>query len=124
MASRGVSQPGEIATSDGGGHWTTQVANAPGLLEDVAFPDARHGWAVGTGGLILATNNGGATWVRQRSGNDDVLDAVAFSDATHGFALIGHLAMLATVNGGKTWTVVTPLGKSDDFLCGIACYEP
>jgi photosystem II stability/assembly factor-like uncharacterized protein len=125
MASHGAVQPGEIvATSDGGGHWTTQVSDASAGFDDVAFTDARHGWAVGLGGLILATSNGGATWVRQPTGRSYNLTAVAFSDVTHGFALIGHLAMLATIDGGKTWTVVTPLGKSDDLLCGVACYGP
>ena len=61
---------------------------------------------------------------RRRSGRDYDLDAVTFSDATHGFALIGGMAILATVNGGKTWTIITPLGRSDHFLCGVACSEP
>jgi len=120
-----ISQPGLIvATSDGGEHWTTQVADAPEGIGDVSFSDARHGWAVGPGGLILATQNGGATWVRQRSGCHYDLTAVAFGDSTHGFALIGHLGMLATEDGGKSWTIVTPLGRAEDGLCGVACYGP
>src|SRR5262245_34615947 len=36
-------------------------------LTSVAFVDPQHGWAVGSGGVILHTNDGGATWNRQAS---------------------------------------------------------
>ena len=121
----GVQPPGIIvATSDGGTHWTTQLSSDRDNFQDIAFVDARNGWAVGSRGTIVATENGGRTWRAQHAGGNYGLMGVAFSDSMHGWALIGHLGLLATENGGRTWTVVTPLGKADDGLFGIACLGP
>ena len=81
------------------------------MLDGVAFPDAAHGWVVGSNGTIFATTNGGASWVPQNSGHWAWLRAVAFSDAAHGWAVgdwrdenyDNHGIILATTNGGATW---------------------
>jgi photosystem II stability/assembly factor-like uncharacterized protein len=98
-----------LATRDGGAHWTTQLAKAASPLTSVAFPDARHGWAVGGGGLILATADGGATWTTQRSGQTFRLRKVSFASASDGWAIIGNAHLLATRDGGRTWRVINPL---------------
>jgi len=101
-----------LATRDGGVHWQTRLTgDATTYLGGVAFPDARHGWAVGAGGVILATENGGKTWGAQHAGvGDRGLRNVTFSDLTHGWALVDKWGLLATENGGRTWTVVLPRG--------------
>jgi photosystem II stability/assembly factor-like uncharacterized protein len=46
--------------------WVAQTSNASENLNGVHFrPDGRNGWAVGSGGLILATTDAGVTWTRQ-----------------------------------------------------------
>jgi photosystem II stability/assembly factor-like uncharacterized protein len=112
-----------VATRDGGAHWRIQTTVSTEALFDVAFPDARHGWAVGSSGTILATSDGGTTWVAQHSDRRETLKAVAFSDATHGWAMLGNVALLATTDGGKTWTVVRPT-RAEYYLAAIACLGP
>jgi len=87
-------------------------------LRAVAFSDAIHGWAVGSGGAILATTDGGATWKAQSSGTSASLYGVAFSDATHGWAVGSGGAILATTNGGATWKAQS--SRTGAFLTGVA----
>ena len=72
-------------------------------LDDVAFSDATHGWAVSTGGTIFATTDGGAAWSPQGSGNVAWLYGVAFSDASHGWVVGWDGTILATTDGGASW---------------------
>jgi photosystem II stability/assembly factor-like uncharacterized protein len=108
----GVGEGGVIlATSDGGTHWVAQHSGTTDDLNDVAFTDARHGWAVGAdrrlaAGVILATSDGGAHWVKQLTLPNTGLQDVACGDATHvwvsGFGNTTAVDM-ATSNGGRTW---------------------
>lgn len=81
---------------------TCQVA--PGVqLKDVAFPDATHGWTVGTGGYIAVTADGGLTWQRQSSGVSDDLRAVDFADSQTGVVVGTNEIILRTTDGGESW---------------------
>jgi photosystem II stability/assembly factor-like uncharacterized protein len=120
----GNQQPGLVlATTDGGAHWRMQPSVTPGPLSDVAFPDARHGWAVGPAGTIIATADGGRTWRAQHTDPRYDLKAVAFSDATHGWAIFSNVALLATGDGGVAWTVVKPTSMAN-YLAAITCLGP
>jgi photosystem II stability/assembly factor-like uncharacterized protein len=97
------------ATRTGGSAWDGQQSGTGAGLSDVAFPDARSGWAVGYGdnGVILATQDGGATWTTQNAGTGAVLEGVAFSDTTHGWAVGSYGAIVATASGGASWSPQT-----------------
>ena len=71
-------------------------------LNDIAFPDATHGWAVGDGGTIIHTADGGKTWAAQDSGVSLALDQVTFADSSRGF-IVGVDTILATTDGGASW---------------------
>jgi photosystem II stability/assembly factor-like uncharacterized protein len=75
------------------------------LLTAVSFADAKHGWAVGQLGAILATQDGGESWQLQRieTQQDRPLFAVHFFDANHGVAVGLWSLVLCTSDGGKTW---------------------
>ena len=99
------------ATSDGGATWAPQLTGFPTVLTALAFSDASHGLAVGTGGTILSTSNGGADWSTHLLGNDENLIDVAFPDALHGWVVsatsspggeVGG-AIFATGDGGLSW---------------------
>lgn len=81
-----------------------QVVSTGRAEGDVAFGDARHGWRVGAGGLILATTDGGASWVRQVSPTTGSLTAIDAVSATHAWAVGRGGLLLRTVDGGSTWT--------------------
>ena len=97
------------ATRTGGTAWDAQASGTAAGLSDVAFPDARNGWAVGYGdnGVILATQDGGATWTAQNGGTGAVLEGVFFTDATHGWAVGSYGAIVATASGGAYWSPQT-----------------
>ena len=103
-----------VRTADGGLHWSAQRPVPHQDLEGVSFPDARDGWAVGSGGAVLVTHDGGATWAPQHSG-------VSFSDTQHGWALVGGRSLLITSDGGGSWSVLQPEGRGD-LLLGITSF--
>jgi photosystem II stability/assembly factor-like uncharacterized protein len=83
----------------------SQATSAPLRLNAVSFADARHGWAVGAGGAVLATADGGRTWRAQDSGTVSDLFDVKFFDAREGWAVGGDGAAVHTTDGGATWRV-------------------
>jgi photosystem II stability/assembly factor-like uncharacterized protein len=48
-----------VKTVDGGGVWTFRSSGTTEALRQVTFADARTGWIVGRGGVILKTVTGG-----------------------------------------------------------------
>ena len=91
-------------------------------LHDVAFHDARLGWAVGDRGLVLRTEDGGDHWTRIETPTGASLHSVCFIDANRGWVAGGltrpythetEAVLLHTDNGGREWTLVshTPLPK-------------
>ncbi|MBE7416107.1 MAG: hypothetical protein HS130_13195 [Deltaproteobacteria bacterium] len=64
----------------------------------------RNGWAVGTGGAIVAATGGGRLWRVQRSGVTADLNDVIFLDRRRGWAVGDDGTIIATQDGGKTWT--------------------
>jgi len=95
-----------LRSADQGRTWTQSLTPTQALLTGVSFADARHGWAVGHDGVILATTDGGLTWQHQDNGKDleTVYLDVLFRDAQHGFAVGAYGKFMATADDGKTWT--------------------
>ncbi|MDP1772820.1 MAG: P-loop NTPase fold protein [Methylobacter sp.] len=80
-----------------------QVGVNVGDLNDVAFIDSQHGWAVGLNGIILATDNGGQSWQQQQSSVATTLYAVQFTDLQHGWVAGSDGVILVTDNVGQSW---------------------
>ena len=99
-----------LRSADQGRTWTQSLTPTQALLTGVSFVDARHGWAVGHDGVILATTDGGLTWQHQDNGKDleTVYLDVLFRDAQHGFAVGAYVKFMATADDGKTWTAAHP----------------
>ena len=123
-----VGDQGIVMLSDDQGKTFRQARSVPvsSTLTAVSFADARHGWAVGQWGAILATADGGETWQIQRlvTTEDRPLFAVHFFDASHGVAVGLWSLVLTTEDGGKTWTdqkLTPPPGatKADANLLGL-----
>ena len=91
--------------------WYAQSSLTSTDLNGVFFlPDRRTGWAVGSGGRILATTNAGSTWSMQVSNAMFALNAVWFTSRDSGWAVGGAGTVLHTVDGGLHWADVTPQG--------------
>ena len=106
-----VGDRGHILISDNeGGTWRQVDAPTRAMLTGVAFGDARHGWAAGHDGLILATTDGGQSWHKQVSGGDleTVYLDTHFRDNAYGFVVGAYGQCLRTMDGGATWTPLRP----------------
>jgi photosystem II stability/assembly factor-like uncharacterized protein len=81
-----------------------QAASLSSLrVNAVSFADARRGWAVGAGGVVLSTNDGGRTWRVQMSGTESDLFDVKFFDEREGWAVGADGTAIHTADGGATW---------------------
>ncbi|MES2259346.1 MAG: YCF48-related protein [Pseudomonadota bacterium] len=105
-----VGEHGYVLLSDDGGKTQRQARGVPAdmTLTAVSFADARNGWAVGHGGVIVHTADGGETWDLQRHEEtvDQPLLTVHFRDAQNGWAAGLWSLLLATHDGGRTWQQV------------------
>ena len=99
-----------LLSKDDGRTWTQCSVPTRAMLTGVSFPDARHGWAVGHDGVILATFDGGQSWQRQDKGNDleTIYLDVLFLDTQRGFAVGAYGKFLSTTDGGQTWKASAP----------------
>jgi photosystem II stability/assembly factor-like uncharacterized protein len=95
--------------------WCWQHAIVTGhQINDVAFVDATHAWAVGDALTILKSSDGGSTWTRVATDAglaSASLRSVRFYDAMHGMVLSDQGNALQTSDGGATWKLNT-LGGS------------
>jgi photosystem II stability/assembly factor-like uncharacterized protein len=82
-------------------------------LHGVYFVDARNGWAVGDGGMILVTHDGGTNWEPQKSGTNKALFGVHFADARTGQAVGGSGTIITTPDGGTKWELQKSNTESD-----------
>jgi photosystem II stability/assembly factor-like uncharacterized protein len=123
-----VGERGVVMLSDDQGRTFRQAREVPVdvTLTSVSFADARHGWAAGHWGVVLATQDGGETWALQRQDVqvDRPLFAVHFFDARNGVAVGLWSLVLTTSDGGASWRSVTltpPEGakKADLNLLGL-----
>lgn len=88
-------------STDRGSTWTAVAGLPAGLsLADVAFADARTGWAVGRNGAVIATTDGGMTWVVQPTRTQRELWRVLAIDGKTAWIEGEAGTVLATGNGG------------------------
>jgi photosystem II stability/assembly factor-like uncharacterized protein len=109
---------------------TPQISNTFAILDGVAFPDTRHGWAEGfiekddgtRVGIVVATSDGGATWAKVHETTMTLRD-IAFPDIHNGWAVGGDPpTILATADGGGTWKSQTSGIENDpgSFFAAVA----
>jgi photosystem II stability/assembly factor-like uncharacterized protein len=77
------------------------------VLYGIAFTDADHGVAAGTGGVLYRTTDGGGTWASRPSGTTERLTRVRFFSSTLGFVTGDNGMLLKTLDGGETWTRIS-----------------
>ncbi len=110
-----VGDRGKVFLSRGGaGTWKEIESGTTRALVTVCFPNDRHGWIAGQGGVILHTGDGGRTWTVQSSGVEAYLLDIDFVDPYHGVTVGADSTVLFTSDGGATWQNAA-LGTSPDF---------
>ncbi|WP_088282681.1 YCF48-related protein [Ideonella sp. A 288] len=102
-----VGEHGHVLVSDDRGKTWLQAKSVPTVttLTALHFVDARRGWAVGHGGIVIATTDGGDHWTLQSGQLDgpEILFSVWFRSATEGLAVGAYGYAATTDDGGKTW---------------------
>lgn len=95
-------------TIDGGQTW--DLAFTPDeTIEDIAFGDLLHGWAVGRLGVMLRTVDGGRTWqdVPSPGAPFEDLDAVEAIDESTLWVMGSGETAWRSDDGGQTWSAET-----------------
>jgi photosystem II stability/assembly factor-like uncharacterized protein len=102
-----VGEYGHVLLSDDDGANWRQATFVPTrtTLTAVFFVNARTGWAVGHGGIVIGTSDGGDNW-RLLSGHiagRDALFSVWFRDENHGLVVGSYGYAARSDDGGVTW---------------------
>jgi photosystem II stability/assembly factor-like uncharacterized protein len=101
----GVESTKILKTSDGGREWKIVYQTTKVLLNGICFLGSEEGWAVGSGGTIIATSNGAQTWKLVESGTDqDLYSIAALQPSGPVFAVGKHGAFVRSDDKGKSWT--------------------
>lgn len=110
-----VGDHGVVILSDDGKTWRqSQEVPVDGLLTALSFIDARQGWAVGQGGVLLHTTDGGEHWsLQQRFEGKPALLSVWFANASRGLVSGAYGYLARTLDGGQSWQRLELDG--DDF---------
>jgi len=107
-----------LLSDDEGGTWRQVIVPTRAMLTGISFGDAKHGWAAGHDGVILATKDGGQNWQPQSAPGADLetvyLDTY-FRDALNGFVVGAYGQCLRTRDGGATWTSLRPTEEEAHF---------
>lgn len=102
-----VGEYGHVLLSDDEGASWRQARLVPTrtTLTAVTFVDARTGWAVGHGGIVIGTRDGGENWtlLSGRIDGKDALFSVWFSDDRHGLVVGPYGYAARSVDGGASW---------------------
>lgn len=106
-----------LKTTDKGETWNPTTAKGD-YYQDICFPTANIGYAVGYNGSIIKTEDAGNNWEVVKKGNlpfqkRDNLEAVDFIDATTGYAVGRRGLILKTEDGGDNWTRYNSPDKTD-----------
>ncbi len=97
-----------LRSLDGGATWQSmalpEVAGLPWLsaYSSISFGDSRHGWLVGSGGVLLASQDGGDTWRQQTLGTERATyEVFAVDGSTAWVAGSFPATLLSTSTGGN-----------------------
>lgn len=120
-----VGQRGHIIYSDDAGtSWLQAKVPVQSDLTAVFFSSAKHGWAVGHEGVILATLDGGETWVLQMDGGQslrlirDHYGPSASEGNPAAKALLDDLASNQTKGTDKPFLDIWFANDSEGFVVG------
>lgn len=102
-----VGEYGHVLLSDDAGASWRQARSVPTVttLTALHFIDAKQGWAVGHGGVVIGTQDGGETWqaLSGKLDGPEVLLSVWFADAQRGLAVGAFGYAARTADGGRSW---------------------
>jgi photosystem II stability/assembly factor-like uncharacterized protein len=113
-----------LHSTDNGATWTTVGAASSFGAHKIVFPDATHGYAIGTDtldpstlcGIVYRSDDGGHTWDSDRIiyGGDALLTDLSFPTVDDGWVVGADGIVMATTDGGDSWDLQAT-GSDADF---------
>lgn len=98
--------------------WVTSTSGTNNVLQNVYFPSANTGYAIGWSGEILKTTNQGLNWNEINFYNSTGLQGLYFINDNTGW-ISGNSGLIAnTTNGGGSWTIQSS-GMGGDIYYSI-----
>ena len=98
-----------------GWQWQNPLPQGNSINSIKFAPDKRHGWAVGSNGVVLTTDNGGFEWEEQVSPAQTTLYGLYVKDRSRLVITGARGVVLTTSNGGEKW-VLRPSGVRDHLF--------
>lgn len=90
-------------SEDGGNTWKLGQQLQGTEAAKTTWLNAREGWALQEGGILLSTVNGGASWKTvAKSALFDKVESIQFATPKNGW-VTGPGFLQNTVDGGRTW---------------------
>ncbi len=117
VASGGGRRDSALIVVTGPAGWVLQYTSiGTSSLNGVYFrPEGRLGWAVGSGGRILATGDAGVHWATQPSSTAFDLNGVWFVSDLAGCAVGNAGTVMRTTDGGASWTRDLTIASSENL---------
>src|ERR1041385_5173108 len=88
-----------------GWQWQNPLPQGNSITAIRFAPDKKHGWAIGSNGVILSTGNGGFEWSEQASPAITTLYGMYVKDRSRIVITGARGGGLTTKNGGGRWGV-------------------
>lgn len=102
-----LSLEGIERSTDGGAHWTPEVAEAPAPLRTLACASAEVCWAGGDQGLLLLRDASGA-WTRMLLPATSAIVGIEATSPREAVVTLSDGRRFRTTDGGAGWNEVTP----------------
>ncbi len=116
-----------LRTIDGGIQWHRVPSDTRvwAHLQDLQFVDHRHGWAIGSGGLVR-TVDGGETWrgplvldPEARKSSPTHGQALSYVDPDRGWLVGRHGLIRRSSDGGESWELLQEQRSENPHLRGV-----
>src|SRR5215467_1733153 len=88
-----------------GWQWQNPLPQGNSISAIRFAPDKKHGWAIGSNGVVLTTSNGGFEWEEQRCPTVTTLYGLYVKDRSRVVITGARGVVLTTKDGGQRWVV-------------------
>ena len=88
-----------------GWQWQNPLPQGNSISAIRFAPDKKHGWAIGSNGVVLTTGNGGFEWDEQRCPTITTLYGLYVKDRSRVVITGARGVILTTSNGGDRWVL-------------------
>ena len=115
---------GQAQDPDRGWQWQNPLPQGNSINAIRFAPNKRHGWAVGSNGVVLTTSNGGFEWQEQLSPTNTTLYGMYVKDRSRVVVTGARGVVMTTSNGGSKWVLRKTNIRDHLFAVTFAPQDP